>query len=177
MNLQANNMALFDTEGALEEKPEEPLQLPEHGHGHGHGHGHDEDCDDPSHGHGHGSEHGHGHGSEHGHGHGDHGHDEHDCDDENCDHDHGHAKKKSRHDSRVNSIGCQEYGEMTQQSLSGLMRALSQVPEGHGLIMRIKAIFAVQGIREKVAFHAVMDCTGSSCGSRRSSPSRAFGRR
>lgn len=59
----------------------------------------------------------------------------------------------------MNSIGCQEYGEMTQQSLSGLMRALSQVPEGHGLIMRIKAIFAVQGIREKVAFHAVMDCT------------------
>jgi len=25
--------------------------------------------------------------------------------------------------------------------------------------MRIKAIFAVQGIRDKVAFHAVMDCT------------------
>merc|ERR1719156_71593 len=105
-------------------------------------------------------EHGHGHGEqEHGHGHGDHGHDDHDCDDEDCDHDHGHAKKKSRHDSRVNSIGVQEYGEMTQQSLSGLMRALSQVPEGKGLIMRIKGIFAVQGIKDKVAFHAVMDCT------------------
>merc|ERR1719409_1444290 len=117
MNLQANNMSLFDTDGALDEKENDEQFKKGHGH------------------------------------------DEHDCDDENCDHDHGHAKKKSRHDSRVNSIGCQEYGEMTQQSLSGLMRALSQVPEGKGLIMRIKGIFAVQGIKDKVAFHAVMDCT------------------
>jgi G3E family GTPase len=156
MNLQANNMSLFDTDGVLDEKPEVSKEEFAHGHGHGdaHGHGHDDDCDEPSHGHGHGSEHGHGHGG--------HGHDEHECSDEDCDqvhHDHGHQKKKSRHDSRVNSIGVQEYGEMTQQSLSGLMRALSQVPEGKGLIMRIKAIFAVQGIRDKVAFHAVMDCT------------------
>merc|ERR1719388_422006 len=161
MNLQANNMSLFDNDGVLDEKPEASKEDFAHGHGHGdahghghHGHGHDDDCDEPSHGHGHGSEHGHGHGG--------HGHDEHECSDEDCDqvhHDHGHQKKKSRHDSRVNSIGVQEYGEMTQQSLSGLMRALSQVPEEKGLIMRIKAIFAVQGIRDKVAFHAVMDCT------------------
>ena len=40
-----------------------------------------------------------------------------------------------------------------------MMKALSQAPEGKGLFMRIKGIFAVQGIKDKVAFHAVMDCT------------------
>ena len=72
-----------------------------------------------------------------------------------------HKKKKSTsvHDSRTNSIGCQQHGEMTRNSLHGLMRALQRAgQDGKGVVMRIKGIFAVQGIAEKVAFHAVMDC-------------------
>merc|ERR1719359_1351955 len=39
MNLQANNMALFDTDGALDEKEDDELFKKGHEHGHGHGHG------------------------------------------------------------------------------------------------------------------------------------------
>jgi G3E family GTPase len=144
MDLHANDMFTFDDNGTMDEVSQD------HAHGHeqhGHGHGDDSKGADFEH-------HGHGHGESHGHGH--------DCDDEDCEeHGHGqsHKNKKSRHDSRVNSIGLQIPGEMTRQSLSVLMQRLSQPPDDKGIILRIKGIFCVQGINEKVAFHAVMDCT------------------
>merc|ERR1719424_1335901 len=121
MDLHANDMFTFDDDGAMDEV----VQDHAHGHEHGHGHGDDSkgaDCED----------HGHGHGESHGHGHGD------DCEDEDCEeHGHGqsHKNKKSRHDSRVNSIGLQIPGEMTRQSLSVLMQRLSQPPNDKGIIL------------------------------------------
>mmetsp|Transcript_103986 Transcript_103986/g.293279 ORF Transcript_103986/g.293279 Transcript_103986/m.293279 type:complete len:517 (-) Transcript_103986:140-1690(-) len=114
-----------------------------HGEGHGHGHGHDEATCTEDHGHGGGHESGHsgGHGAAgHGDGHG-----------------HGNAAKRSRHDSRVNSMAIVREGEIIPQKLSQWMQMLGQMPESRGTVFRIKAILAVKGHPFKHVFHAVMD--------------------
>eukprot|EP00440_Ansanella_granifera_P013541 gb/GFBE01014711.1/.p1 GENE.gb/GFBE01014711.1/~~gb/GFBE01014711.1/.p1 ORF type:complete len:521 (+),score=158.43 gb/GFBE01014711.1/:1-1563(+) len=160
-NLRAHDMSNFineDIEKEAEEAEEHGHGGHGHGSGHGHGDGHDPDCkEDHGHGggHGHGGAHGHdgghggghgGHGGGHGTGHG-HGHKDAD----------GHVSKKSRHDSRVNSMACVREGEILPQKLGAFMQKLGQLPKEKGVIFRIKGILAVKDHPFKHVFHAVMD--------------------
>eukprot|EP00927_Polykrikos_kofoidii_P052834 TRINITY_DN4682_c0_g1_i3.p1 TRINITY_DN4682_c0_g1~~TRINITY_DN4682_c0_g1_i3.p1 ORF type:complete len:509 (+),score=102.10 TRINITY_DN4682_c0_g1_i3:62-1588(+) len=117
------------------------------GHG-GHdglaGHGHDEvSNEDHGHGgghHGDGNDSGAGHGGGHAVGHG-----------------HGNLAKRSRHDSRVNSMSIIREGEICPERLDSWLEVLSMFPLERGVIFRIKAILAVKGNPFKHVFHAVMD--------------------
>jgi len=150
INLNAHNMVGFVDED-ISKEAEVPKELQENGHG---------DCHEP------GCTEGHGHGHGHGHaGHGDgHGHDP-DCKEDHgsgeaghgTGHGHGHSAKKSRHDSRVNSMSIVKEGEILPKKLSAWMQSLGQIPAEKGVIFRIKAILAVKGHPFKHVFHAVMD--------------------
>eukprot|EP00930_Biecheleria_cincta_P083207 TRINITY_DN72829_c0_g1_i1.p1 TRINITY_DN72829_c0_g1~~TRINITY_DN72829_c0_g1_i1.p1 ORF type:complete len:539 (+),score=123.58 TRINITY_DN72829_c0_g1_i1:102-1619(+) len=159
-DLRAHDMTNF-----VNEEIEKEAEDVEHGHGghggghaggHAHGDGHDPDCtEDHGHGggHGHGGAHGNdgGHGGGHGGGHAAEGHG-HGHKDE-----HGHAAKKSRHDSRVNSMAIVREGEILPQKLGAFMQTLGQLPPEKGTIFRIKGILAVKNHPYKHVFHAVMD--------------------
>lgn len=146
-NLRAHDMSNFVNE-EIEKEAENP-DLGHAGHGSGHGDCHDADCkEDHGHGDGHGGVNGSGHGGSHGSGHVN-GHQE--------GHGHGHLAKKSRHDSRVNSMSIVREGEIIPERLSRFMQKLGQLPKEKGVIFRIKGILAVQGHPYKHVFHAVMD--------------------
>mmetsp|Transcript_107674 Transcript_107674/g.273423 ORF Transcript_107674/g.273423 Transcript_107674/m.273423 type:complete len:519 (-) Transcript_107674:62-1618(-) len=151
-NIHAHDIRRFAEEDFEQEAGEDGGHGTAEGHEHG-GHGHAEDCSDEhgtgdgyggSHGHeaGHGEGHassGQKHGSEHGQAQG-----------------HGHSTD-SRHDSRVNSIGFTQVGEVDWDELMEWMRYLGTLDKSFGTIYRIKAIFAVKGWPQKYVFHAVMD--------------------
>lgn len=162
-NIRAHDMVNF-----INEEIEKEAEDVDHGHGghsggheghggHGHGDGHDANCtEDHGHGGGHGGGHGHGdgghgsgHSSEGGHAGGGHGHGHKD--------EHGHVSKKSRHDSRVNSMAIVREGEILPQKLGQFMQTLGQLPEEKGVIFRIKGILAIKDHPFKHVFHAVMD--------------------
>jgi len=164
VNLRAHDMSNFVNEDIGKEAEDVPVEQGHGGHGGhgehaghgGHGDGHDPDCkEDHGHGGGHGGGHGHdghdgGHNSGHGHkrGHGDvegHG------------HGHGHGSKKSRHDSRVNSMAVVREGEMIPSKLREFMKVMGELPKEKGVIFRIKGILAVKDHPFKHVFHAVMD--------------------
>jgi len=149
-NIRAHDMSNF-VNADIEKEAEdvEPAHGSGHGHGghggghgshgghgdHGHnGHGHDEDCKE-DHGHG-------GHGTKRSHGHAD---------------GHGHGAKKSRHDSRVNSMALVKEGEILPNKLGPFMQTLGTLPPEKGVIFRIKGILAIRGHPYKHVFHAVMD--------------------
>eukprot|EP00927_Polykrikos_kofoidii_P052835 TRINITY_DN4682_c0_g2_i1.p1 TRINITY_DN4682_c0_g2~~TRINITY_DN4682_c0_g2_i1.p1 ORF type:complete len:510 (+),score=113.22 TRINITY_DN4682_c0_g2_i1:68-1597(+) len=146
-NLCAHDMTNFVNIEIEKEAVAEEEQNGHDGHGshggHG-GHGHDEDCKE-DHGHG-GGHHGDGHagGAGHGGGHAD-------------GHGHGNAAKKSRHDSRVNSMSIVREGEIIPELLGKWMQTLGTLPPERGVVFRIKAILAVKGHPFKHVFHAVMD--------------------
>mmetsp|Transcript_27461 Transcript_27461/g.64018 ORF Transcript_27461/g.64018 Transcript_27461/m.64018 type:complete len:510 (+) Transcript_27461:62-1591(+) len=153
-NLRAHDMAHF-VDADIDKEA-----LEEHGHGHDDRHGHDGHGGD--HGDGHGGEHGGGHGGELGGGHGS-GHGSAHGGSHGSGHDgghvdaHGHAIKKSRHDSRVNSMAIVREGEVSPQKLGQWMQSLGSLPKERGTIFRIKGILAVKGHPYKHVFHAVMD--------------------
>lgn len=151
-NLRAHDMTNFVNEAI--EKEAEDVQLEDGHSGHeghsghgghsghsGHGDGHDPDCKE-DHGHGESNAHGGSHGHSNGHGHG---------------HDDDHKAKKSRHDSRVNSMSIVREGEILPNKLSAFMQKLGQLPPEKGTIFRIKGILAIKNHPYKHVFHAVMD--------------------
>ncbi|CAE8738445.1 unnamed protein product [Polarella glacialis] len=156
-NLRAHDMTNFINEDI--EKEAETVDLQQghsagsgHGHGNGqsdghggHGDGHDPDCKE-DHGAGHG-----GHAGGHGHssGHGGHG--------EGHVDEHGHVSKKSRHDSRVNSMAIVREGNILPDRLGEFMQSLAKLPQEKGTIFRIKGILSIKDHPYKHVFHAVMD--------------------
>jgi len=137
-DMRAHDMSHF-VEVDLEKEAGEAEQHGHEGHGGhgGHGDGHDADGKE---------EHGHGGGQKAGHG-GGHGHDD----------AHGHKSKKSRHDSRVNSMAICREGEILPDRLGRWMQTLGQLPKERGVVFRIKGILAVKNHPYKHVFHAVMD--------------------
>jgi len=146
-DMRAHDMSHF-VEVDLEKEAGEAEQHGHEGHGGhgGHGDGHDADGkEEHGHGGGHGGSHGSG-GHKAGHG-GGHGHDD----------AHGHKSKKSRHDSRVNSMAICREGEILPDRLGRWMQTLGQLPKERGVVFRIKGILAVKNHPYKHVFHAVMD--------------------
>jgi len=149
-DMRAHDMANFANVDIEKEDKDE------HGHeGSGHEGGHDPNCtEDHGDGHGHGESHGHdsghsghgGHDSGHSSGHGD-GHKD----------AHGHTVKKSRHDSRVNSMSIVREGEILPQKLGAFMQRMGELPKEKGVVFRMKGILAIKDHPKKHVFHAVMD--------------------
>lgn len=83
--------------------------------------------------------------------HGDHDHEH--VHDENGDHNH-----ESVHDSRVSSFSVVTKKEVDPDNLGLFFGQIgSATMAGKGVLYRSKAIFAVEGLANKLAFHSVMD--------------------
>ena len=92
-------------------------------------------------------EHDHNHAHEHAHGH---GHDE-SCADPECSHEHDHAK--SRHDSRVSSVGFLRGGDLDPERVNAWISTLLQ-DKGQD-IYRMKGVLAMQGKPAKFVYQGV----------------------